>query len=348
MATTLTAPASARQHTDDDVGRVTVFGAGAMGTALAMHAARVGLDVALWANPYDERVLEAMRSDRRHPALPEHLPESLTLFGPDQLEEAAAGCEIAILGASSAGARSLAGMIGGALSGARFAVSVAKGLESETGKRASEVYEEELSGVTIISVGGPCLAAELADGAPSASVWAARNLEDAEHAGAPFEHRRYQLSYTDDVVGLEYCTVAKNVAAIGMGILDGLGKVTEERFRNAQAAVFTRAVQELTTLVTTLGGRPETATGLPGLGDVLVTSLGGRNRLYGELIGQGEDPRAALEQMVGRGLTVEGVDSARDVHALAEDRTLDLPYHQAIYRVLFEGDDPRCILDVLG
>ena len=346
MAATLTAPAPARSHAEE-TGRVTVFGAGAMGTAIAMHAARLGLDVALWANPYDDRALEAMRTDRRHPALPEYLPESVALFGPEELERAAEGCEVAILGASSAGARSLAGMIGAVVRKVRFAVSVAKGLESESGKRASHVYAEELGDVTIVSVGGPCLAAELAEGAPSASVWAADSLEDAERAGAPFEDRRYQISYTDDVAGLEYCTVAKNVAAIGMGLLDGMGKISERRLRNAQAALFTRAVHELTTLVTALGGRAETATGLAGLGDVLVTSLGGRNRLYGELVGQGDEPRAAHEHMVGRGLTVEGVDSARDVHVLAEEHRLDLPYHQAVYRVLFEGADPRSILDVL-
>jgi glycerol-3-phosphate dehydrogenase (NAD(P)+) len=318
-----------------------------MGTALAMHAARRGVDVALWANPLDERALEAIRSDGRHPALPEHVPSSLALHAPQEVERAAAGCQVAVMGASSSGARSLARMVAEVARGARFVVSLAKGLEPKTGKRVSTVYEEELPRSTVVAVGGPCLASELALGNPSASVWAAQSDEDARASGEFLADEHYQLQYTDDVVGVEYSAVMKNVAAIGMGILDGLGKLSDQHFRNAQAALFTRAVQELTALVTALGGRAETALGLAGLGDVLVTSLGGRNRLYGERVGEGADPRIALEAMVERGLTVEGVESSRAVDGLAREAGMELPYHQAVYRVLFEGRDPRHVMDVL-
>ena len=233
-----------------------MFGAGAMGTAVAMHTARRGLDVALWANAYDERALEAIRAEGKHPALPEHVPSTLSVHGPEDLERAADGCEIAVMGASSAGARSLARMVTEAVGNARFVVSLAKGLESETRKRPSIVYEEELPGATVIAAGGPCLASELAQGAPSASVWASRNIEDTRTAGSSFEDRRYQLQYTDDIVGVEYCAVMKNVAAIGLGFLDGLAKLADEHFRNARAALFTRAVHELSMLVTTVGGEP--------------------------------------------------------------------------------------------
>ena len=326
---------------------VTVFGAGAMGTALAMHAARRGLDVALWANPFDQRALDAMRSEGRHPSLPEHVPSTLAVHGPQELERAATGCEVAVMAASSWGARSLARMVASQARGARYVVSLAKGLESETDRRISTVYEEELRGSTVIVVGGPCLASELALGNPSASVWAGGRVDDARRAGAILEDRHYQLQYTDDVVGVEYSSVMKNVAAIGMGILDGLGKLTDERFRNAQAALFTKAVQELTALVTALGGRAETAHGLAGLGDVLVTSLGGRNRLYGERVGEGADPLRALEAMVEQGLTVEGVESSRAINRLAREAGKELPYHQTVYRVLFEEEDPRHVMDVL-
>jgi len=312
-----------------------------------MHAARRGHEVALWANPFDARALEAMRGDGKHPALPEHLPAGLALFGPEDLEAAADGCETAILGANSDGARSLAEMVRDAVKGARFLVSIAKGLEPETGKRMSQVYEEEFPGATVVSVGGPCLAAELAEGSPSASVWSARSTQDARAAGEPLTDRRYQLVYTDDVVGVEYCTVSKNVAAIGVGILDGMSKVATENLSNAKAALFTKATHELSELVVALGGRAETAMGLAGLGDVLVTSLGGRNRLYGELVGEGEDPQEALKRLEARGMTVEGVASTRDVRRLAEETGLELPYHSAIHRVLFEGEDPHGILEVL-
>jgi glycerol-3-phosphate dehydrogenase (NAD(P)+) len=99
--------------------------------------------------------------------------------------------------------------------------------------------------------------------------------------------------------------------------------------------------------VTDLGCRPETATGLAGIGDQLVTSLGGRNRLYGELVGTGDPPDDTLRELEAAGLTVEGVGSTRDVRRLASECGVRLPYHEAIHRVLFEGARPHEVLEVL-
>jgi glycerol-3-phosphate dehydrogenase (NAD(P)+) len=312
-----------------------------------MHAARLGHETTLWANPHDLKAYAALREERKHPLLPEHLPDAVRLHGPHEVADAAWGAEIVVLGANSHGARSLARMVRDHLGDARFAVSVAKGLEPETGRRMSEVYGEELPGLTIVAVGGPCLATELAEGLPTAGVWAAASEELAREAGAPLDDRHYQLVYTDDVVGLELSAMMKNVAAIGLGILDGLGKPAGEDYKNAKAALFTKAAHEIVALVTTSGGRADTALGLAGVGDQLVTSLGGRNRLFGELVGGGDPPEDTLRELEGRGMTVEGVDSTREVTRLARQLDLALPYHAAIARVLFEGASPRDILEVL-
>jgi glycerol-3-phosphate dehydrogenase (NAD(P)+) len=327
--------------------RLTVFGAGAMGTALAMHAARAGVDTALWANPFDERALDAIRADGKHPSLPEHVPSQLAVHGPEELERASKDVEIAVLAATSDTARSLAGMVREVAGAARFLVSLAKGVESRTDMRISQVVAEELPGPAFVAVAGPCLAGELAAGAPSPAVWASASVDHARTAGTPLVSRTYQLSFTDDLPGVEYCTAAKNVAAIGMGILDGLEKLSNETFRNAKAALFTKAVQEMCDLVEALGGRRETAMGLAGVGDILVTGSGGRNRLYGELIGEGQDPASAREHLEARGMTVEGASSAGDVLRLADGHGLDLAYHAGVYRIVFEGEDPGHILDAL-
>jgi glycerol-3-phosphate dehydrogenase (NAD(P)+) len=141
--------------------------------------------------------------------------------------------------------------------------------------------------------------------------------------------------------------VVKNVGAIGMGMLDGFGKVANLEYRNAKAALFTIAVDELVQLVVAMGGRRETAFGLAGMGDALVTSLGGRNRLYGELIGEGNDPDRTLSDLVARGLTVEGVDAAGEVRRLIDEQHLDLPFHVQVHRIIFQGAPPRSILDCL-
>jgi len=327
--------------------RLTVFGAGAMGTAVAMHSARAGVETALWANRFDSRVFERLREDGKHPGLPEHIPPALAVHGPEELELATKEIEVAVLAATSDTVRSLVGMVREAIDDAPFVVSLAKGVETETGMRISEVVAAELPGPAFVTVAGPCLASELASGVPSTAVWASASVEDARSAGSPLVTREYQLVFTDDLVGVEYCTASKNVAAIGMGILDGLGKLSSETYRNAKAALFTMAVRELSALVEAQGGRRETAMGLAGVGDVLVTGTGGRNRLFGELIGEGQDPVGAREQLEARGMSVEGAASAGDVRRMAERHGLHLPYHEAVYRILFEGDEPRRILDAL-
>jgi glycerol-3-phosphate dehydrogenase (NAD(P)+) len=326
---------------------IAVFGAGAMGTAVAMHAARRGHHTSLWATPHDLAAFATLTRDRKHPVLAEHLPDGVQVFGPGELDRAAAGAEIVVLGANSHGARSLAEMVRDHIGSARALVSVAKGLEPGSGLRMSEVYGAELPGPAVIAVGGPCLASELAGGQPTAGVWAATDVDAAREAGASFDDRRYQLTYTDDVAGVEIAAMMKNVAAIGLGMLDGIGAPSGEGFKNAKAALFTKAAHEIVELVTASGGRAETAFGLAGIGDQLVTSLGGRNRLYGEMVGAGDPPAESLAELERRGLTVEGVDSTREVARLAAEHGLDLPYHAAISRVLFEGADPRDILEVL-
>ena len=328
------------------VAKVTVFGAGAMGTAMAMHLARAGNQTTLWASEHDRSILPFMLEDRRHPSLPEHLPDSLTVLGPQHLEEAARDVEIALMGAHSGGARTLARMVT-ANRTFPLVVGIAKGLEPGSRKRVSEIYSEEVGHDRVVAIGGPCLAPELAQGLPSATVFASTDPEAAEGAANAFRTRQFQAEVSDDLVGVEYCMVAKNIAAMGLGILDGMGKGIGFEYRNAKAALFSRAFAELQLLVVALGGRAETVAGLAGLGDALVTALGGRNRLYGELLGEGVVPAVALKELERRGMTVEGVDSARDVAALAAEHGLDLPFFALIARVVFEGAPAASVLDAI-
>jgi glycerol-3-phosphate dehydrogenase (NAD(P)+) len=324
-----------------------VFGSGTMGTAVAMHLARVGNDTRLWASPWDARVLPSLLEERRHPGLPEHLPDQLVVLGPDELPAAVDGLGIAVMGAHSAGARALARAVAEAGAELPLVVGLAKGLEPESNRRMSEVYADEVGHGRVVAMGGPALAPEIAQGLPTSAVLASSPDTSAAEAADSFRSSTFHMAVTEDIVGVEYATVAKNVTAIGMGVLDGLGKVSSRAYRNAKAALFTQAVDELIRLITAMGGRNETAVGLAGLGDALVTSLGGRNRLYGELIGAGADPQRSLEDLIAQGLTVEGVDSARVVRRLAEEHALDLPLHLQVYRILFERAEATSIVDFL-
>ena len=327
--------------------RITVFGAGAAGTALAMHLARKDEDVVLWGSEHDARVLPGLRDERRHPALPEHLPHDVRVLGPEGLEEAGKHAEVALMAANSAGARSLARIVTPALHTPRMAVSIAKGLEPETLKRISEVYAEELGDVPIVAMSGPSLAAEIAEGLTTAVAFASADEGVCKEAAELFRHRRFLVDTTDDVTGVEICGMGKNVAAIGAGILEGLSQHLQQENKNPRAALFTRALHELADLCAAMGGRRETAFGLAGVGDLLVTSLGGRNRMYGEAIGMGAEPDHTLTEMTARGLTVEGAESARDVHLLTRRLGLDLPVHETVFRVVHEGAAPEEILEAL-
>jgi glycerol-3-phosphate dehydrogenase (NAD(P)+) len=318
-----------------------------MGTALATHLARKGEQVALWGSEHDTKVLPELREMRSHPALPGRLPDQLEVFGPDELDLACKGASIGVLAAHSGGARSLAGLVRSAIGDIRFVVSIAKGLEPETHKRPSQVYGEELDRPVVV-IGGPALAAEVAEGLPCAAVLACedrgalrRTAEVLHQPGA------YVVHETDDCIGLELCSTAKNVGAIGAGILEGIGMRREQGYKNARAALFTRAVAEMCDFIEALGGRRDTAMGLAGLGDLLVTSIGGRNRQYGEMIGGGADPRHAETDLQARGMTVEGVDSARDVHELAKDHGVAMPVHEAIYRVVHENAAPASVVEAV-
>ena len=128
----------------------------------------------------------------------------------------------------------------------------------------------------------------------------------------------YRLEITDDVDGIEASAAMKNVYAIALGIADGLAETGGEPWHNLKAATFAQAAIEMQRLATALGGRAETAVGLAGVGDLEVTGLSGRNKVYGARIGRGESAKAALDEMVAAGQTVEGVAAARFAAELAE------------------------------
>jgi glycerol-3-phosphate dehydrogenase (NAD(P)+) len=329
------------------VARITVFGAGAAGTAYAIHLSRKRQDVALWGSEFDARVLPELQERRNHPALPERIPSELRVIGPDELADAAKDISFAVLAANSSGARSLGRLVSGAIPANAVLVSVTKGLEDGSRRRMSEVYGEEIPGRSIVAVGGPALAPELSEGFLTAVVFACPDGEACERAAEAFRSDRYVIETTDDVIGVEICATAKNVAAIGAGILEGIAQTRQRDMKNARAALFAQAVHEIADLVEAMGGRRETALGRAGMGDLLVTSLGGRNRLYGEAIGLGGEPGHVLEDMRSRGLTVEGAEAVDDVHALVEEHGLDVPLHEAVYGVLQEGRPASTILEAV-
>jgi NAD-dependent glycerol-3-phosphate dehydrogenase C-terminus len=154
----------------------------------------------------------------------------------------------------------------------------------------------------------------------------------------------YRAEVTDDDTGVEICAPMKNVYAIALGLADGLEQCHGEPFHNLKSAVFAQAVRELGLLCRMVGGRAETAVGLTGAGDLEVTGLSGRNKVYGARIGRGERAPTALEAMTAAEQTVEGVPAARHAKDLVDQRDAagwpSFPLLTAILGVIDDAPDP--------
>ena len=232
------------------------------------------------------------------------------------------------------------------VAGARVAVSVAKGLEPETGSRISQVYAEAPEHRRRRDRRAVPRAGARGRAPDGGRVGRRPTSRSRRRRAKPFDGRAYQLLFTDDVIGVELCSMMKNVAAIGLGLLDGIGKAAA-RLPEREGRPVHAGPHEIVVLVTALGGRAETAMGLAGIGDQLVTSLGGRNRLYGELVGAGDPPLDTLRELEAEGLTVEGVASTKDVRRLADEQHVDLPFHEADPPGAVRGARPHDVLEVL-
>jgi glycerol-3-phosphate dehydrogenase (NAD(P)+) len=199
-----------------------------------------------------------------------------------------------------------------------------KGLDPESGKRLSQVVEAR----PVVALSGPNHAEEIADGLPAAAVLASGDEDLASALQHEIHSLRFRIYVNTDLVGVELCAAAKNVIALAAGAVDGL-----EAGDNAKAALITRGLAEMARLGEACGARPETFSGLAGMGDLMVTcwSRHGRNRRAGELIARGASPEQAAAEI---GQVVEGLTTAPALRELARRNGVELPITDAVCEVL--------------
>ncbi len=299
-----------------------IVGAGAWGTGLAQAAARAGRQVLLFAR--DRAAVRSIRADRINPR---HLPEVT-------LEPAiAATADLADLGAAdlllltvpAQTLRSLARVLSEAPTPL---VICAKGLETATGQRLSQVLASERPQSPVAVLSGPNFAREVAQGLPAAATLGCVDAALGQALAEALSGPSFRVYWTDDVIGVEIGGAIKNVLAIAAGVVAGRGLG-----ENARAALITRGLAELARLGEALGGRRETLMGLAGLGDLILSasSLTSRNMAFGHAIGRGADPQALRARP---GPLVEGVFTAAAVARLAEQQGVELPICAAIDAIL--------------
>jgi glycerol-3-phosphate dehydrogenase (NAD(P)+) len=299
-----------------DVG---VIGAGSWGTALAGVAARAGHRVTLWARSPDlaQRINETGANETYLPGLT--LPAKIAATS-DPADLASAS--LVLIATPAQAVRESLSRFAADLSPGTAIVVCAKGIERGSNSLMSEVLADVLPGAAAYVLSGPSFAGDVSRDLPTAVTLAGPTLDDAVRLAEALSLPSFRIYASDDIVGVQLGGAVKNVLAIACGISDGRGLGD-----SARAALTTRAFAELARFGRAMGARPETLTGLSGLGDLVLTcaSRQSRNFAYGIAMGEGSSPP---------GGTVEGVPTASVVSDMADALGVEMPICDAVRRIV--------------
>ena len=320
--------------------KVAVLGAGAWGTALAMHISYQH-QVTLWAR--NSGHVSGMRKARANPLYLGDFKFSDNLQVEDDLATAINHADLILSVVPTAGFRNILKDLK-KLNSTQPIIWAHKGLEPQTAELPHEVALEELGeNHKFGALSGPSFAAELVRGLPTAVTLAANDVKFALEAANLIHGKNLRVYNSADVVGVSVGGAVKNVMAIAAGISDGMGFGN-----NARAAMITRGLAEITRFGVALGAKNETFMGLAGAGDLILTCTGqySRNREVGLQLASGK----ALEDILqGLGHVAEGVNTAREVMRRAKSMNIDMPITYEVNQALTHGKSAKdAVMDLLG
>ena len=321
---------------------IAVLGSGSWGTALAVHLARTGHDVRLWAR--DATLAAAMTAQRENRAYLPGIQFPAALRPGADLAMALDGAAFVVMAVPSHGLRGVARAAAPHVPRACTIVSAVKGLEEGSLLRMSQVLDAELpdSGEVVV-LSGPSFAMEVARQLPTAVVAAGESAPVVEAVMAHFRSPALRLYGSADVAGVELGGSLKNVIAIAAGVVEGLGLG-----HNALAALMTRGLAELSRLAVTCGAQRETLAGLAGLGDLVLTCTGdlSRNRKVGIELAHG---RTLDDILSSTRMVAEGVRTTEAALALSAQHNIELPIAQEMSDVLAGRKRPQeAIRNLMG
>jgi glycerol-3-phosphate dehydrogenase (NAD(P)+) len=323
--------------------RVGVLGAGSWGTTLAILLANKKIKTILWAR--DQEFAKQIRKSRENKSyLPGiELPAALEITS--DIAKAVSNKEVILFAVPSHGLREVAKQVSMVLNDFTQSpnlpyalVSASKGIENRTLLTMTEIMKEvlpsRLSG-RLAALSGPSFAQEVASSIPTAITMAASEYRLCIGLQDLFTTETFRVYTSLDLMGVQLGGALKNIMAIASGISDGMGFGT-----NTRAALITRGLAEMSRLGMRLGANPLTFAGLAGLGDLVLTCTGdlSRNRQVGLKLGQGQFIENILKEM---SMIAEGVKTTSSVYALAEKYKVDMPITNQVYKVLYEGLDPK-------
>jgi glycerol-3-phosphate dehydrogenase (NAD(P)+) len=312
---------------------ITFLGGGSFGTALAIMMAKKGFDVLVWDR--NNKTIDDINNKRENINYLPGVVVPHNVYATISLEEALKNSKYIVLSVPSQAIREVASKIRPYLKEDSIIISIAKGIEEDSGKRLSEVIRDEISENGIVILSGPSHAEEVALDIPTTVVASSEDMNYAKEIQSIFMTNKFRVYTNADLIGVEIGGAVKNIIALAAGISDGIGFGD-----NAKAALMTRGMSEIVRIGEKLGGKAETFSGLTGFGDLIVTctSMHSRNRRAGILIGKGVAPDEAVKEI---GMVVEGIKACKAFYNLKEKLNISMPITDVLYKVVFEGKDPK-------
>ncbi|ADV33978.1 glycerol-3-phosphate dehydrogenase [Candidatus Blochmanniella vafra str. BVAF] len=310
---------------------ITVIGAGAYGTAIAVALSKGGNAVVLWG--HNSKHIEILKSNRSNPINLPNIPFPPLLYLEKSLSIALSVSKNILIAVPSYVFSCVLLKIKINLTDKIRVIIASKGLEPNTGRLLKDVVDDVLgNNVSFAIISGPTFARELAIGLPTAITLTSNDVDFSyDIQKLLFSVKNLRVYRNTDVVGVQVAGAVKNVIAIGVGISDGLGFGA-----NARTALITRGLAEMSRLGVAMGATDSVFSGLAGLGDLVLTCIDNqsRNRRFGVLLGEGINIDQARKKI---GQVIEGVYSAKAIHMLSIKHKVIMPITNQIYQILYEN-----------
>ncbi len=317
--------------------KIAVIGDGGWGTALCIEVFKKGYKACLYGVFEDYiRVLSQSRENTKF-LKGVTIPRDIEITS--SLNKALDGAGAAILAVPSKYLRGVLLKLSGLIARDTILVSGAKGIESDTLMRMSEVIEDVLGKERkIAAISGPSIAVEVAGGMPTVIVASSLDPKIAKRVQDILTGERLRVYTSGDLIGVELGGALKNIIAIAAGISDSLGFGA-----NTKSAILTRGLAEITRLGVAMGAKPVTFAGVSGIGDLITTCISpySRNRWFGEMLGKG---RKAGEIEKETEMVVEGVTTVKSAYRLSQKFGVDMPITREIYSVIYDDKSPRDVV----
>ncbi|RIL71666.1 NAD(P)H-dependent glycerol-3-phosphate dehydrogenase [Staphylococcus devriesei] len=324
--------------------KITIFGMGSFGTALANVLAENGHTVLMWGK--NDNSVKELNDHHQNKWYLKSAQLNHTIKATSNLKEATEFSDVYLMALPTKAIREVTEQIDQLIDSKKTFIHVAKGIENKTFKRVSEMIEDSISeahngGIGVLS--GPSHAEEVVIKQPTTVAASSKDEHISKLIQDLFMNDYLRVYTNNDLVGVELGGALKNIIAVASGIVAGIGYGD-----NAKAALMTRGLAEISRLGEKLGADPMTFLGLGGIGDLIVTctSTHSRNYTLGYKLGKGQTTEEALNEM---DMVVEGINTTNSVYHLAKEQQVDMPITNALYKVLFEDKPVKdSVRDLMG